>query len=134
MPAATFYFGYALIGLSAVLLAQHWHERRLFRAVRDPRDWLFHRLKLQRRTVASALIGVVGAAIALADQVPRTPRAATAYLFGLLIGGALIFLFALADWREMRRRREHEVLELVARKLREASGDGMPQEPSSTAG
>lgn len=121
--AATYYFGYALIALSAVFLAQHWQEWRrvIANSTATDAERAFHRLQLQRRTVASTLIGVVGAAISLADRVPPTPRMVTAYLFGLVIGVSLIFLFGLADLRATRRRREHEALELVARKLREAT-------------
>ena len=120
--AATFYFGYALIALSAALLAQHfrqWRDWKQSPPKSEKTDRYLH-LQLERRSVASGLIGVVGAAIALADSVPPTPQAATAYLFGLLIGGTAIFGIAVYDLRATRLQREREVLEMVAQKLREA--------------
>jgi hypothetical protein len=78
---------------------------------------IFARLQLQRRAVASALIGVVGAAMTIVDRVPRHPLSLTLYLFALLLGGTVILLIALADWRSMRRRREVEHLDLVVREL-----------------
>lgn len=126
--AATFYFGFLLIALSAFLLAQHWRQAREFPRAADAKlpndptdaDRGFLRLQLQRRAVASGLIGLVGAAIAVADRVPRTPQAVTSYLFGLLIAGSVIFAIAVFDLRAARRRRELEALDLLARKLREA--------------
>jgi hypothetical protein len=118
----THYFGYLLVALSGVLLAQHW---RLWRdASLRPMpvaDVEYVRRQLQRRSVASGLIGVVGAAMTLIDHVPRTPWSLTAYLCGLMLGGAVILAIALADMRAARRRRDAQHLDLVARELAKAS-------------
>jgi hypothetical protein len=115
-------FGYLLIAVSAVLLAQHWqHWRDLGSRPLSPPDRIYFRLQLQRRSVASALIGVIGAAITLVDRVPLNPVAMTTYLFGLLLGGVVILLIALADSRATRRHRDREHLDLVVSELRKAT-------------
>ena len=123
--AGTQFFGYLLVALSAMLLAQHWNRGRDLAAnpshpprPRDRRDAI---RQLQRRSVASALIGVVGAAMTLVDRVPRNPLSMSAYLFGLTLGGAVIFAIALADLRAARVRRDAEHLDLVARELQKAT-------------
>ena len=118
-------FGYALVALSAVLLALHWqHGRELATKRLAPRDRAFARAQLQRRAVASSLIGVVGAAMTLIERVPRNPLSMTAYLFALVLGGAVILAIALVDLRASRRRREVEHLDLVAEELRKATAQG----------
>ena len=119
-------FGYGLIALSAVLLAQHWQQWRDWRSLAAGRRREFLRGQLQRRFVASALIGVVGAAITLIDHVPRTPIAMSTYLIALLLGGSVIFLIALADVHATRRLRHDEQLELLADELRK-----LPAKPRS---
>ena len=118
------YFGYGLIVLSAMLLAQHWFQWRDWRKVAAGRRREFLRDQLQRRLVASALIGVVGAAITLVDHVPRTPVAMSAFLLALLLAGGVIFLIALVDMRDTRRLRDEELLDVVAAELRKAEGQG----------
>lgn len=121
--AGTQLFGYLLIALSAVMLAQHWFQWRDLRARAlrlAPRDRAYYRSQLQRRSAASAMIGVVGAAMTLVDRVPRNPVSLSAYLFALVWGGAVILVLALADWRATRLRREGEQLDLLARELRKA--------------
>lgn len=114
-------FGYVLIAVSGVLLALHWqHWRDAVSRALGPADREFTRRLLQRRSVASALIGVVGAAITLVDRVPHNPLSMTAYLFGLLLAGAVILAIALADLRGLRRRRDVEHLELIAHEMRKA--------------
>jgi hypothetical protein len=115
------YFGYVLIIISAMLLAQHWHEWLDWRALPGGKRREYLRRQLQRRFVASALIGVVGAAMTLVDRVPRTPRAMTAYLLALLLAGGGIFAIALADMRATRRHRDEEHLDLLAEELRKVS-------------
>lgn len=123
--AGTQLFGYLLVGLSAALLAVHWHQRRdLLSRPRRPRELAFLRGQLQRRTVASGLIGVVGAAMTLVERVPRTPGAMTAYLCGLLLGGAVMLAIAVTDLRASHRRRDDLHLELVAEELRKATDLG----------
>jgi hypothetical protein len=116
-------FGYALIATSAVLLASHWNAWREARDLPEGQRArrAFLRLQVQRRSVASALIGVVGAAITLVDRVPVNPVAMTTYLFGLLSGGVVILLIALADSRATRRHRDREHLDLVVSELRKAT-------------
>jgi hypothetical protein len=118
--AGTQLFGFALVAGSAALLAMHWNQWRelahgpqMDAALRE-----FRRRQLQRRSVASALIGVVGAAMTLVDRVPKTPLALSCYLFGLVSGGVVILAIAVADWRAVQRRREHEHFDLVADELR----------------
>jgi hypothetical protein len=123
--AGTQLFGYALVAGSAALLALHWREWQDLASARasDAGRREFRRRQLQRRSVASALIGVVGAAMTLADRVPKTPWAMTAYLFGLVAGGVLILAIAVADMRALRQRREHEQMDLLAEQLRKAGGE-----------
>ncbi len=128
--SGTHYFGFLLIMLSAALLAQHWHQRRdLLVRPRALRDQAYFRLQLQRRSVASALIGVIGAAMTLVDRVPRKPLSLTLYLVGLLLGGAVILAIALADIRAARRRTESEHLELVAAELKKAKTQTLHSPP-----
>jgi hypothetical protein len=121
----TQYFGYLLIALSAALLAAHWHEWRDLPTRRGrPSDHAFWRVRLQRRSVASALIGVVGAAMTLVDRVPRHPFSLSAYLFALLLAGSVILAIALADMRAARQRRDGQQLEMLAEELRKATAVG----------
>lgn len=115
-------FGYLLVAVSAALLALHWQQWRDLRGARMRlREWGHLRAQLQRRSVASGLIGVVGAAITLVDRVPREPLPMTTYLVALLAGAVLILAIALADMRATRRWRDSEQLELVARELKRAA-------------
>ena len=116
------YFGYALIVISAIFLALHAQQWIDWRELPLGKHREFVRRQLQRRFVASALIGVVGAAMTLVDHVPRNPLSMSAYLFALLWGGVLIVAVALADFRATRRMREDEQLDLLADALREAGG------------
>jgi hypothetical protein len=116
-------FGYLLIAVSAVLLASHWSAWRDASGLPASQHVrrAFLRLQVQRRSVASALIGVIGAAITLVNRVPVNPVAMTMYLFGLLSGGVVILLIALADSRATRRHRDREHLDLVVNELRKAT-------------
>jgi hypothetical protein len=119
--AATLLFGYALVALSAVLLALHWQHRRDLAGRRMPsREWDYVRGQFQRRAVASGMIGVVGAAMTLIERVPRTAASLSAYLFALVLGGVLILAIALADLRAARRHREGQQLELLKHELKKA--------------
>jgi hypothetical protein len=123
--AETRYFGYFLVALSAGLLAQHWQQWRDARRRAAKRgDHSFLRLQIQRRSVASALIGVVGAAMTIVDRVPRTPQALSAYLFALVLGGLVVLGIALSDLKATRRRREDMQLDLLADELRKAGAGG----------
>lgn len=114
------YFGYVLVAASAVLLASHWQQWREAKslATRDPRRVAFLRVQIQRRMVASALIGVVGAAMTLVERVPRDPTSMTAYLFALVLGGVVILMIALVDMRATRQYRDREQMELLVAELR----------------
>jgi hypothetical protein len=118
-------FGYALVAGSGVMLGFHWNQWRELATTPTPDAWMrdFRRRQLQRRSVASALIGVVGAAMTLEERVPKTPAALSCYLFGLVAGGVVILAIAVADWRAVARRREHEQFDLLAEQLRKA-GEG----------
>jgi hypothetical protein len=118
-------FGYALVAGSAALLALHWTQwQELARATTtDARRREYRRRQLQRRSVASALIGVVGAAMTLVERVPKTPLALSCYLFGLLAGGLVILAIAVADLRAVRQWRESEQLDVLAEQLRKAGED-----------
>lgn len=115
------YFGFLLIALSAVLLAQHWTQARSVPGgALQERDHAYVRRQLGRRSVASALIGLMGVAMTMVDQVPRRPVPLTMYLCTMLLGGSVIFAIALADIRAARKHREVEQLELLAKAVREA--------------
>jgi hypothetical protein len=126
------YFGYFLIAISAVFLALHTQQWLDWRELTGGKHREFVRRQLQRRFVASALIGVVGAAMTLVDHVPRTPRSMTAYLFALLLGGMVIVAIALADFRATRRMRDDEQLDMLADALREATGNGSRMNAEAT--
>jgi len=114
-------FGYVLVALSAVMLALHWqHGRDLATRPMRRRDRTFTRAQLQRRAVASSLIGVVGAAMTLVDRIPPNALSLTAYLFALVLGGAVILAIALVDMRASRRHRDEEQLDRLAGELRKA--------------
>jgi hypothetical protein len=122
MVAAS-YFGYVLVALSAALMAWHWQEWRAWSPTGNSRHREHVRRQLQRRCVASALIGVVGAAMTLAKRMPPQPFAMTAYLCALLLAGCVIFLIAIADWRSTRRHRDEEQLAMLAEELRKATAE-----------
>ncbi len=66
-----FLFPLALLGLSATLLALHirkWHALGTDLANKDQQS--FHRLQLRRRIQASAMIGLLGVAIAVGMAIP----------------------------------------------------------------
>jgi hypothetical protein len=111
-----------LIAISAVFLAQHTQQWLDWRALARGKRREFIRHQLQRRFVASALIGVVGAAMTLVDHVPRTPQAMSVYLFALLLACIVIAAIAIIDVRATRRMRDDEQLDLLADALREATG------------
>ena len=117
-------FGYFLIGLSAIFFALHCQQwREWVHSAANSRRREFVRRQLQRRMVASGLIGVVGAAITLVNQLPPNPVAMTAYLCALLLAGCVIFAIALADMRASRRLIEEEQIELLAAELRKATAE-----------
>jgi hypothetical protein len=122
---ATHYFGYFLVGTSAVLLAQHWQAWRA-RAAISPVELAYLRRQLQRRIVSSALIGVVGAAMTLIDRVPRKPWAMSCYLLALVLAGAVILVIALVDFAAARHHREQRQWDDLAKTLMEAAREGKP--------
>ena len=124
-------FGYLLVGLSAILFALHWSQwRDWVHAAANSRRREFVRRQLQRRMVASALIGVVGAAITMVNQLPPDPRALTAYLLALLLAVCVIFAIGLADLRAFRQLQHEEQIELLADELRKVAAD-LPESANS---
>jgi hypothetical protein len=117
-------FGYLLVGLSAIFFAMHWRQwRDWVNAPANTRRREFVRGQLQRRIVASGLIGVVGAAITLVKQLPPNPVALTIYLCALLLAVCVIFAIALADVRASRRLHFEEQIDLLASELKKASAE-----------
>ena len=115
-------FGYLLIALSAIFFAMHWHQwRDWIHAPANTRRREFVRRQLQRRMVASGLIGVVGAAITLVDQLPPDPVTMTVYLVALLLAGCVIFAIAIVDLRASRQLHDEEQIDLLAAEFRKAT-------------
>src|SRR5687768_14182747 len=88
-----------LIGLSGVLL--DWHRRSLRNAQHDAalneRDRRFALAQYRRRMQASAIIGMLGAAIGVSPLIPRTPLWMAAYVASLAGACACIMLLAMLD-------------------------------------
>ena len=97
---ATHLFGYTLITLSAILLALHWHGRR---DTRSDCSAEFAGTLFRRRLQASALIGVIGVAVAVLDRIPKTPAAMLLYLVCLLTAWGALLALGVADLRAIRR-------------------------------
>ncbi len=125
---ATVYFGYLLVTASAALLASHWHQWRDLTTGHggDPLRAAFLRLQIQRRSVASALIGVVGAAMTLVQRVPPDPKLFTAYVLALVWGGAAILVIAISDWRAVRRYRDRLQMDVLAKELKKIEQAAAP--------
>lgn len=127
-------FGYFLVAVSAALLAQHWHAwRQGRRAEQRTTQRAFELIQLQRRAVASGLIGIVGAAMTAVDRVPRTAWALSAYLFALVLGGFVVLAIALSDLRAMRRRRDELQFDMLAAELRKAKANRADARPVAGA-
>ncbi|BBO31498.1 hypothetical protein [Lacipirellula parvula] len=124
-------FGYLLVGLSAIFFALHWHQwRDWIHAPSNSRRREFVRRQLQRRMVASALIGVVGAAITMVNQLPPNPLAMTMYLLALLLAVGVIFAIGLADMRAARQMQHEEQIEMLAAEFRKATAE-LPEQGNS---
>ena len=124
-------FGYLLVGLSAILFALHWNQwRDWVHAAANSRRREFVRRQLQRRMVASALIGVVGAAITMVNQLPPDPLAMTMYLAALLLAVCTIFAIGLADMRAARQLQHEEQIEMLAAEFRKATAE-LPKQGNS---
>ncbi|MEX2317657.1 MAG: hypothetical protein WD669_10935 [Pirellulales bacterium] len=88
-----------LIGISGLLLDSH---RRSWRAAQrddrlSERDRRFARSQYLRRTQASSIIGVIGAALGCYPLVPAEPEPMAIYLAALVGACAAIMLLALLD-------------------------------------
>jgi len=88
-----------LIGLSGVLLDMH---RRSWRGAQQdgsltPGDMRFARSQYRRRTQASGIIGVLGAAIGIGPLVPHEPLPITLYLAAISLACLAIMLLAAID-------------------------------------
>lgn len=117
-------FGYLLVGLSAIFFALHWNQWRDWaHSAANSRRREFVRRQLQRRMVASALIGVVGAAITMVNQLPPNPLAMTMYLLALLLAVCVIFAIGLADMRAARQMQHEEQIDLLAAEFRKATAE-----------
>ena len=109
---ATHLFGFCLTGLSAVLLAFHWQTWRSLSAVRDDsRRHALLRQQLHRRIKASVLIGIIGMALTIAELIPHTSWALTAYLFGLVFMACWLLKIAVADIAWIHDQQQREDLE-----------------------
>lgn len=119
-----------LIGLSGLMLDMH---RRNWRAAqRDPsldeRNVRFARSQYRRRTQASAIIGVLGAAIGLGPVIPLRPWPMVLYVFSLAGAcGCIMLLAAIDAWATRqnyaRLRSEHVVAQVkLARELQRDDG------------
>lgn len=112
---ATHLFGYLLITLSAILLALHWHGRK------DPGRTLsaeFAAALFRRRLQASALIGVIGAAVVVLDRIPKTPVAMLIYLVCLLTAWGVLLTLGIVDLRAIRRQARQASEEKLLAELR----------------
>lgn len=96
----SFLFPLALIALSAVLLALHIKKRRaLGHRSADAELDVFHRRQLRRRIQVSAMIGLLGIAIAAGMLIPwqRSPLGFAFYWFVVIVCTLWIAVLALAD-------------------------------------
>lgn len=117
-----------LVGLSGVLLDSH---RRSWRAAQEDgnlteRDRRFARAQYNRRTQASGIIGLLGAAIGLGPLVPHEPWPMVLYVAAM--GGAcacMLLLAALDVWatRQNFARLRSEQLAAQIKLARETRGD-----------
>jgi hypothetical protein len=106
-----------LIGLSGLLLDSH---RRSWRAAqRDPalgeRDRRFAQSQYRRRNQASAIIGVIGAALACFPLVPDEPEPMALYVLSLVGACACIMVLAMLDlWATRQNLRRIQAEQLTA--------------------
>jgi hypothetical protein len=96
---AIFATSLVLIGLSGMMLDMH---RRSWRAAREDaslteRDRRFAQSQYRRRTQASAIIGVLGAAIGMEPLVPLRPWPMVIYVAALAGACGCIMLLAAID-------------------------------------
>ncbi|QDS97517.1 hypothetical protein [Adhaeretor mobilis] len=108
-------FGYGLLALSAGLLAAHWQ------AWRDagPQREEFHARQLNRRSQGSALIGVVGLAMVMFEQIPRRPWPIAIYSACMVVATGLIFYLGFADMMANRQREHEKRIDELADSLKE---------------
>jgi hypothetical protein len=123
---ATYVISLLLIGLSGVLLDLHrrsWRDAQQDAAL-DERDRRFARSQYRRRTQASGIIGLLGAAIGVRPLVPHEPLAITLYLVALSLACLAIMLLAALDvWatRQNHARLQSEQLAAKIKLARELS-------------
>jgi hypothetical protein len=116
-----------LIGLSGLLLDAHrrsWQEAQSNGSLNE-RDRRFARSQYRRRTQASGLIGVIGAALGCYPLVPKQPLEISIYLTALVGACACIMLLALLDvWatRQNLRRIQNEHLAAHLKSIVELHG------------
>ena len=120
---STYALGLLLVGLSAALLASHWHQWRRPRTEHDQRGFVHIARTLRRRTVASSLVGVIGLTLMAFETVPRTPVSITAYLLALVLMTCWILWLACLDFYAARRFHEEQQLDRIAEQLRRAKAE-----------
>jgi|GEM_PF-6676251 len=117
---STYALGLLLVGLSAVLLAAHWQSWRQPQPHRSQRWQKYAAHQVRRRTVASSLIGLVGAALMACETVPPTPLSITSYLLALVLATCWILWLACLDFWASRRFQEDQQLDQLAAQLHSA--------------
>ena len=114
--------GLILVGLSAVLRASHWWQRRDARG--KPSGSLlrqrFAQLQLRRRTLASSLVGLMGAALTIHGQLRPEPLLISLYLFGLIFLTCWILCLGLIDLLATRQFRQREQVDRIVDEFRRA--------------
>jgi hypothetical protein len=120
----TFLFSLALVGLSGLLLDMH---RRSWRKVeqdssRSPNERRYAKSQFRRRTQASSIIGLVGAAVGMGPIVPHRPWPMALYLAFISAACLAIVLLAAIDaWstRHYFARMRHQTMAEQVRLVRE---------------
>ncbi|MBX3426259.1 MAG: hypothetical protein KF688_11320 [Pirellulales bacterium] len=112
--------GGAVVAIAAALLATHyrsWQELRRATAKGGTSGIPSQLRMLRRRTCASSLMALIGAAIMLNGVVPVHPGAVTAYLFGLLAAVVALAVLGVVDYRDLRNQHRREALAALRQEL-----------------
>ena len=112
--------GLLLVAISAALLAAQWHSGDSSAKPTTEHLADFRKRQLRRRTLASSLIGLVGLALILAENVPATPWSISFYLAGLLSGACLVLSLGIADAFATSRQRNRQTIDKLAKEFRRA--------------
>ena len=131
-------FAMVLLGISGLLLDSHRRARQRVVATNelDDRTRRFADSQHARRMLASATIGVIGAAIAIRPIIPPQPPIIAIYLLLLVSAVGLIVLLAMIDvlattvyYRRLRGKQLSAEARL-AQELQAMEGDDEPLAPS----